>query len=235
MSVRDNIKGFFTGLVVVLLSIFGGLVFGELFLRTFLPDRYLNAVAATNVADETKIWAPPKNVTNYFRHPDTKQRITLRRNNVGIRSERDVIETDLQSTINIAVFGDSFTDNIRIHESHVFTNLLERLLNAKGEQFRVLNFGVDSYGTDQAFVRYLEQPFRQEFDYVIYLFCFNDIRNNLATGISSVNEAGKITIVPKFPRIPSLLKRVTQMHMTYFFVEWYLRISSVVSDVFAAH
>jgi hypothetical protein len=47
--------------------------------------------------------------------------------------------------------GDSFTFGLEVRYEDTWPRQLERLL---GPEFQVLNFGVDGYGVDQAYLRY---------------------------------------------------------------------------------
>ena len=70
----------------------------------------------------------------------------------GLRSPRSgMAYADHPSSHRIAIVGDSYTFGLEVpfHESWGFQ--LERAL---GDEFAVLNFGVDGYGVDQAYLRY---------------------------------------------------------------------------------
>ena len=48
--------------------------------------------------------------------------------------------------------------------------------------FEVLNFGLRGAGTDQEYIRLVEQVVDFDPDIVVYLFCINDIANNVSKG-----------------------------------------------------
>ena len=51
----------------------------------------------------------------------------------------------------IAFFGDSFTENRRIDDRFTISSMLNELLGSP----RIINFGVDGFGLEQSFQRYL--------------------------------------------------------------------------------
>jgi len=48
------------------------------------------------------------------------------------------------------LYGDSFTEGSGVDPEHAWSNVLSQLLHC-----RVANFGVSGYGTDQAYMRFL--------------------------------------------------------------------------------
>jgi hypothetical protein len=70
----------------------------------------------------------------------------------GIRSPRpDVSFAALPVRRRVAAVGDSFTFGLEVRYEETWAHQLELAL---GSEFQVLNFGVDGYGVDQAYLRY---------------------------------------------------------------------------------
>ncbi len=70
----------------------------------------------------------------------------------GLRSPRAGLSfAALPARRRIAVVGDSFTFGLEVRYEDTWPHQLERAL---GPEFQVLNFGVDGYGVDQAYLRY---------------------------------------------------------------------------------
>jgi hypothetical protein len=70
----------------------------------------------------------------------------------GLRSPRAGLSfAAMPAKRRIAVVGDSFTFGLEVRYEDTWPRQLERAL---GPEFQVLNFGVDGYGVDQAFLRY---------------------------------------------------------------------------------
>lgn len=110
----------------------------------------------------------------------------------------------------VSLYGNSFTEGYGVDHEHAWSNVLSQLLNC-----RVANFGVAGYGTDQAYLRFLDN--RQDKARVVILGYLSEnlIRNvnqlrNLLGAIPAcqlkprfiLKEAGQLTLVP----LPQLTK-----------------------------
>jgi hypothetical protein len=70
----------------------------------------------------------------------------------GIRSPRsDTVYADRRASHLVAAVGDSFTFGLEVPFHESWGSQLEKAL---GSEYTVLNFGVDGYGVDQAYLRY---------------------------------------------------------------------------------
>jgi hypothetical protein len=76
-------------------------------------------------------------------------------NSQGIRANREYKALADSGVFRIAIFGDSFTHGNDVENDSTWPAQLERMLLAKGFNVEVMNFGVMSYGPDQAYLRYL--------------------------------------------------------------------------------
>jgi hypothetical protein len=211
------------GSLLVLASLLLSLAVCEVSLRIFFPDLYFDAFTATNDVDATKIWAPPVNTANYFRHPDTGEKILLVRNNLGIRLSYDILAERLAASRNVAFFGDSFTANIRLPSQYSFPEVLRALLDKTAGTHEVMNFGVDGYGPGQSFLRYreLDPAIRKNLQDVYFVFYINDLSDIVSDGIAYFDAGGQLKLKPGLPFFPSWLRGLTRLHMTYFFVDAY--------------
>ena len=111
----------------------------------------------------------------------------------------------------VSLYGDSFTEGAGVEHELAWSNVLSVLLNC-----RVANFGVSGYGTDQAYLRYLEN-LEDHARVVILGFLSDNLMRNvnqLRNLISDVivcaikprfilNEQGQLTLVP----IPHFTKK----------------------------
>jgi lysophospholipase L1-like esterase len=79
----------------------------------------------------------------------------------------------------IALIGDSTTEFWEVAENSRGQYVLEEMMNG---EFEVLNFGLRGAGTDQEYIRLVNQVIDFAPDIVVYLFCINDIANNVLTG-----------------------------------------------------
>ena len=114
----------FRNLLLALGSLVVGLSLCEVALRVFHP-RYEYAAN------------PPQRTYPYWRsehrHPDTGAKHLVAYNNLGSRQHRNFHERDLAGAVNLAFFGDSFTENLRLPAHHSFTEVLDHLLNGAAE------------------------------------------------------------------------------------------------------
>lgn len=79
----------------------------------------------------------------------------------------------------IALIGDSTTEFWEVAENSRGQFVLEEMMDG---DFEVLNFGLRGAGTDQQYIRLVNQVIDFAPDIVVYLFCINDIANNVSTG-----------------------------------------------------
>ena len=79
----------------------------------------------------------------------------------------------------IAMLGDSTTEFWEVAENFRGQYVLEEMLDG---DFEVLNFGLRGAGTDQGYIRLVDQVVDFDPDIVVYLFCINDIANNVSKG-----------------------------------------------------
>ncbi len=71
-------------------------------------------------------------------------------NSQGVRSHREYTPKPAPHVTRIATFGDSFTHSDGVHNHETWQAALSRL----DERLEVINFGVPSFGMDQAFLRF---------------------------------------------------------------------------------
>jgi hypothetical protein len=91
-------------------------------------------------------WAPRPGA----RSPDGMSRVDLG----GIRSDGETPLAPRPGVLRIAIFGDSFTFGDEVRQDETWGAALERALAARGVAAEVLNFGVNAYGMDQAYLRW---------------------------------------------------------------------------------
>ena len=75
-------------------------------------------------------------------------------NGAGIRAARETGERAAPGALRIAAFGDSFTFGDEVGPDETWATALERALAERGVAAEVLNFGVNAYGIDQAYLRW---------------------------------------------------------------------------------
>lgn len=219
------------GSILLLLVVITSLLCLEFAMRMIAPERYLGARTLTSVDDATKIWAPPVNTVQYFRHPDAGARTTLLRNNLGIRAPYDVTPETLKDTLNIGIFGASFVENVRLDAPYMFSEVLQSLLNASTVSYKVLNFGVGAYSLDQSYLRYRELPteIRRGIRDVVVVVSFRDLANPNKNDIATLDASGHLLLTPRGPRVPTIAKWVREFYTTYLFIDAYNSLSAMLT------
>ena len=184
-------------LALLLASGLVSLLLCEVGLRLFYP-KWQHLAEAAFVRDPTLIYSPIPNHCDSFPHPDTGEQHSVCYNNLGLRQHRNFSVADLESSVNIAFFGDSYTENMHVPAQHSFTEPLDYLLNlGRGEKggekrINVLNFGVAGYGTGQSLLRYEASSVRGALNHLFYIYFENDLLNDQAAGLFQLNEAGQL-------------------------------------------
>ena len=162
-------------LLLALGSLAVGLSLCEAALRAFHP-RYEYAAE------------PPRRAYHWsgqYRHPNTGAKHLVAYNNLGLRQHRNFNARDLAEGVNLAFFGDSFTENLRLPAHHSFTEVLDYLLNAplpgvgsgSRPRFNVLNFGRDATGPIEQYAEYRSVALKPHPQHVFYVHMKNDLRN----------------------------------------------------------
>ena len=214
-----------------LLSLAAALAACEAALRLFHP-RYHHAAEARREPDEQRIWKPPPNSHYRRSHPDTGRLHRVMHNNLGARQHRNFHPEDLEGAVNLAFFGDSFAENLRLPVQYSFHDVLDFLLNASApanaddrsaHRFNVLNFGVDGYGTGQEYMHYRSVREVASLHHVFYLFSGNDIEDIRRNGIYSLDESGRL-VERLPPKTPLWVRMLAQAHLTYLAMDGWERL-----------
>lgn len=96
----------------------------------------------------------------------------------GVRASREGVSfANVTKSTRIALVGDSFTFGEDVPYEDTWGALLEKEL---GEEFQILNFGVGSYGLDQAFLRYSEEVRAWNPKMVILSLISADVRRTMS-------------------------------------------------------
>jgi len=162
-----------SNILLILASLAVGFALIEGSLRIFYP-KYQYGADSSFEKDSARIWTNKANFLYVRKHPDSGLLHTVYYNNLALRQHRNFSEQDIKSAINLAFFGDSFTENLRIAAQYSLTEPLDYLLNKQAHRFNVRNLGVDGCGTDQEYLKYRDFVYSGNLDYVFYVFCEND-------------------------------------------------------------
>jgi hypothetical protein len=97
----------------------------------------------------------------------------------GIRTDGETAVVPPPGVLRIAIFGDSFTFGDEVALADTWGAALERGLAARGVPAEVLNFGVNAYGTDQAYLRWQRSGRRYQPAVVVLGFQPENVLRNL--------------------------------------------------------
>ena len=219
-----SIKRPAVNLCLLLVSGVVGLALCEVSLRLFYP-KYRHVAKAQFHPDAMRIWARTPNSRDLMNHPDTFVTHSLHHNNLALRQHRDFSAVELAAATNIGVFGDSFTENIRMAAQYSFTEPLDYLLNQGRQRFNVLNFGVDGYGPGQSLLRYEHFLYAEDLNHILYVYCYNDLENIHEADLFRMNGSGQL-VRNEAIRSPWWAPLVTKLHVAYLILDVSGRLSS---------
>ena len=217
---------------LALLSLLGALFACELALRLFHP-KYEDVARSNGYrVDEDPLYVRVPNTFRYYAHPDTGARHPVIYNDFGSRQHRRFDVESLKHAQNVAFFGDSYTENIRMEAQYSFTEVLDFLLNFAGREdginddqrrVNVLNFGVDGYGPGQEFRWYQKFPRGDDLDHVLYVFCGNDVEDFHNRRLFSLDEFGNL-VANDAVRRGYLITALGRLHLTYLVLDFVQRL-----------
>ena len=203
--------------LLALASMLVGLALCEGALRLFAP-RYEHLAAPPRAALD------PSEVL----HPDSGEPHAVIYNNLGSRQHRHFTEQDLADAVNLAFFGDSFTENLRMAAHYQFAEVLDFLLNAhphgdigaapQGRRFNVLNFGVEGTGIGEQYARYRSLSFKPRFRHVFYVHHHNDVAELRRAAGWVLNDSDELVRQVLRPT-PAWRRVLAQLHLTYLFLD----------------
>jgi hypothetical protein len=200
-------------LALLALSLLVALVLAELALRAFVP-RYEYAAGSVHERDAGRLIVRRPSSSYTRPHPDSGVRHPVIHNNLALRQHRDVPLEKPPGEVRIGVFGDSFTENPRVPAPYAFTEVLDYLLNTTRPGFNVLNFGVDGYATDQAWLYAQSAPAATSLDVVLYVFAANDVRGLYENDLLALGPDGAIVRKPP-PPVAWWVPWLSRLHLTY--------------------
>ncbi len=208
--------------LLCVISVLICLTLAEFSLRAFYP-KYRYAAESEFEPSKYRIKVRKRNTEYQREHPDTGKSHIVRHNNMALRHMRNIYPQELETSTNIGIFGDSFTENLRLPAAFSFTELLDYLLNRAKPGFNVLNFGVDGYGTDQSYLYYREFEHKQKLDFVFYVFCANDLQDIYKNNLFSTQD-GLTLIQNKRSYSPAWVRAISRLHLTYLIIDSLQRV-----------
>lgn len=115
-------------------------------------------------------------------------------NSVGARSLREYEREPLEGTRRVAAYGDSFMYGTEVSVEDAWSTVLEAITPST----EVLNFGVGGYGTDQAFLRYVEGRGAHGEDLVLIGFAPVNLRRSVNVYRRFISDRDSPLVKPRF-------------------------------------
>ena len=226
-----RIASAFGNVALALVSCLAALLLCELGLRLFVP-KYAHLADAAFLLDADLLFVRIPNHRHFRWHPDTGAQIPVFHNNLGLRQHRDFTTADLESSLNLGFFGDSFTENVGMPVHFSFTEPLDYLLNVENRRgINVLNFGVEGYGTAQSLLRYEMWAGREALDHVFYVYWTNDPVDNFANRLFRLDESGQLA---RGEAAPGPFAPLAGLHVTYLGLDVAGRLTTHLSGITVA-
>lgn len=161
---------------LVLASVLGCLVGGELFMRQLHP--VLLPPSRDTRTEKARLygWASKPGERLSFVDPETGERFFERANSEGWRDVEHTFEK-AKGRVRVLFVGDSFTFGT-VPFAALYTRRVEAKLHEMGyPSVEVISIGVGGWGPDQELEVLRNEGVRYDPDLVIYQFCSNDIAN----------------------------------------------------------
>ena len=227
-ALKTKVSGILANAALLLASLLVGLLLCEVGLRLFHP-KYAYLADAPFIRDPNLLYMRIPGSRRFIQYPDGRMRPhSVFHNKLGLRQHREFSAEDIENSVNIGFFGDSFTENVRMKAQFSYTEPLDYLLNIGGGGVNVLNFGVGGYGTSQSLLRYEMLDFRETLDHVFYLYCENDLRDNLKHGQFRLDDAGQLA---RGEAPASRFSLLSKLHLPYLVLDAGGRLSVHLEDL----
>jgi lysophospholipase L1-like esterase len=157
--------------------------------RKFLVVPQVGPVFTTYVAD-LGLWNK-SNLRCVRVAPEYRTRVST--NSIGLRGP-EVAPTKAQGTKRLLCLGDSFTFGKGVDDSTTYTAQLQHALDARlgHDAWEVLNAGVVSYGTANAYQFLKARGLALEPDAVVLQMCWNDFQENVECGLFSLDDGANL-------------------------------------------
>ena len=214
----NKIKNF----ILVLSSIIFALILLEFYL--IFSNSYTHLVK-NNLIPSNTIWTNQENSQVIYSHPDLNYPVKSNYGKSGVKGNFLINQNFLYE----GFFGDSSTDNRRIEYDYNFTTLYNEML---GKNI-ALNFGVDGFGLDQSFIRYLNIKNDFQLSKIFYVFHFNDLANILQTKLFELSNRDELVQARHQLNFKNKIFRFfSKLRLTYFVMSSYQKIIGKNSDIY---
>jgi len=207
--------------LLLLLSIFLTLILLEIFL---IFSKSYNHVVTNNLIRSNTIWTNQENSQIFYMHPDLNYPVQNNYRKFGVKANFK-IDKDFSYW---GFFGDSMTDNRRIDYEYNFSSFFNEIYSNDIS----LNFGVDGFGLDQSYFRYLNVKDHFKLSKIFYVFVPNDFPNILQTELFRLDDKEELV---EFKHKRNLKNNfffiLGKLRLTYLTLSFYHKIIAKNSDL----
>ena len=209
MKAKNNILLFLFSFIFILLLI-------EVILRF---SGVYKDLTKTKLQPSISVFERPENTKIDFFHPDLKNYHSIYYDHDGVKNHNGKFTKDKKKIIGF--FGDSFTENVGVKQKYDLVNILDK----KSKKYNFVNYGIEGFSIDQAFLRYFKYK-EHDIDTVIYICHTEDfpryeiIKNIKTNGDFSLN-----------PYEYSLMKKIIgKLNITYLVLDAYYSLKIILSN-----
>ncbi|MBI4125634.1 MAG: hypothetical protein HY609_02345 [Deltaproteobacteria bacterium] len=118
-----------------------------------------------------------------YRHKSPDGRWEFQINRRGFRGGVDYSYEKPPGVLRVLVLGDSFTVGYEVDQDETYAVVLERELKKRGIAAEVINAGVSGFSNAEELVFLEQEGVRYQPDVVVLGFYFNDLEDNIRTGL----------------------------------------------------
>jgi len=127
-----------------------------------------------------------------YRHKSPDVTVWFRINSQGMRAERDYPYEKPPGTKRIVSLGDSYTVGFEVDVDETFSSVLERELNARGQQVEVLNAGVSGFSTAEQYLYLERELWKYDPDMIVISFFVNDLVDNTRADLLRLSDGNLV-------------------------------------------
>lgn len=210
----SKIKSILIGILLSLFSLVIMYLLGEAYIRIFDPQPVMPKYV-TDSGFGTRVFTP--NTKTHHTTPDFK--VEVRSNSLGMRSDRDIPFEKPDDVFRILLLGDSFTFGYGVNLEDSYPYLIEKNLQAEGINAEVVNLGVADYGTGEELVMLNNRGLKFDPDLVVVGYWINDIRDNEAAMLYSLEDSILVRKNKKYLPAQKLRDRLYSIPLYSFLAE----------------
>jgi len=131
-----------------------------------------------------------------YRHKSYDGSWEFRINSQGFRSGEEFTYQKPAETYRILILGDSFSMGYEVNQEECYSEILGQYLRSRGRSVQVINASVSGFSNAEELIFFQEEGIKYSPDVVILGFFENDIKDNVRTGLYTL-EDGQLRINQK--------------------------------------